>query len=71
MATKNKIALGLVGGMLVGAVAGLMFAPKTGKKTRDVLYSKATQLRNRVKGSEDNVWDSVDDSADHYAKLLG
>lgn len=64
---KNKIALGLVGGVLMGAAAGLVLAPETGKKTRDVLMAKANQLRNRVKRS-DGV---VEDQADYYVELLG
>ena len=84
MESKNKVALGLMGGMLMGAVAGLVVAPKTGQdmrtEIRDVLSAKADQFRNRVKGSNDGVDDSVgdssvgdskEDSIGDYAEILG
>ncbi len=75
MESKNKVALGLMGGMLVGAVAGLVAAPKTGQdmrmEIRDVLSAKAERFRNRVKGPNDGVDDSREDSFGDYAEILG
>ena len=73
MESKNKVALGLMGGMLVGAVAGLVVAPKTGQdlrsEIREVLYAKADRFRNRVKGSNDVVDESLEDSTGDYAEI--
>ena len=75
MASKNIVALGLMGGMLVGAVAGLVVAPKTGQEMRsqirDVLYAKADRFRNRLRGSNDGVDGSLEDPIDDYAEILG
>ena len=74
MESKNKVALGLMGGMLVGAVAGLVVAPKTGQdlrsEIRDVLYAKTDRLRNRVKGSNDVEDESLEDSTGDYAEIF-
>ena len=74
METKNKVALGLIGGLLVGAVTGLVVAPKTGQdlrtEIRNVLYAKADRFRNRVKGSSDGVDDSLEDQMGEYAEIL-
>ena len=73
MESKNKVALGLMGGMLVGAVAGLVVAPQTGQdlrsEIREVLYAKADRFRNRVKGSNDVVDESLEDSTGDYAEI--
>ena len=74
MESKNKVAMGLVGRLLVGAVAGLVVAPKTGQdlrtEIRAVLYAKADRFRNLVKGSSDGVDESLEDSMGDYAEIL-
>lgn len=40
----------LVGGAVVGAVAGLLFAPKAGEETRDELDKWARRNRSRAQG---------------------
>ncbi len=75
MESKNNVALGLLGGMLVGAVAGLVVAPKTGQdlraEIRDVLHAKVDRFRNRFKGSNGGVDDSLEDQIGDYAEILG
>jgi len=56
MATKKKvhnnnpqnILISLLVGSLAGAVAMLLFAPQSGKQTRDLLEEKSIQLRDRT-----------------------
>ena len=57
MVKTNKLVAGLIAGVAVGAVAGLLFAPKPGKDSRkivasrtDELKTKADELRNKVEG---------------------
>lgn len=64
MKTQNKVALGLAGGALLGTVAGMILAPKTGKQARSALYSRVNQVRRRVKRSGDGDVESIEDYAD-------
>lgn len=47
MKKKTVAALGV--GAAVGAGLGVLFAPKSGKETREDLKNKITELRNKVK----------------------
>ena len=55
MVKTNNLVAGLIAGVAVGAVAGLLFAPKSGKNSRKILASRtdelktmADELRNKV-----------------------
>lgn len=48
MAFRNKLVTAVVGGAAAGAVAGLMFAPKTGKETRHVVSTRAGEARHKT-----------------------
>ena len=48
MTTANKLFAGLIAGAVIGSVAGLLTAPKTGKETRQVVGHRANDLRNRA-----------------------
>lgn len=54
-----------VWGLLLGAAAALLFAPKTGRETRqelgDSLYRLRDQAENRVRDLQDTVSGTVDD----------
>ena len=57
MVNTNKLVTGLIAGVAVGAVAGLLFAPKPGKDSRKIVTSRtdelktmADELRNKVEG---------------------
>jgi gas vesicle protein len=58
--TNNNNTLGVLGGMLVGALAGavtmLLLAPQSGKDTRKQIQEKGIELRDRTTGIlEDTV----------------
>ena len=62
MVKTNKLVAGLIAGAAVGAVAGLLFAPKPGKDSRHIvatrayeLRNKADELRNKASGYVDSV----------------
>ncbi|MCH2504791.1 MAG: YtxH domain-containing protein, partial [Dehalococcoidia bacterium] len=62
MVKTNKLVTGLIAGVAVGAVAGLLFAPKPGKDSRkivasrtDELKSMADELRNKVDGYVEGI----------------
>ena len=46
MSTSNKFVTGLLAGAIVGAVAGLILAPKPGRDTRDIVGVRTNQVRN-------------------------
>jgi gas vesicle protein len=48
MKNRNKIITGLLAGALIGSVAGLLFAPKTGKETRETMSDRANEWRDRA-----------------------
>jgi gas vesicle protein len=48
MAYKNKLVTAVVAGAAAGAVAGLMFAPKTGKETRHIVATRAGEARHKT-----------------------
>lgn len=50
MTKKNKLVTGLIAGAALGAVAGLLFAPRPGKDTRHTVAAKANKLRHRAGG---------------------
>ena len=48
MSRSNKFVTGLLAGAIVGAVAGLILAPKPGRDTRDIVGARTNQFRNRA-----------------------
>ena len=43
--TGTKFAIGLIAGALAGAVAGVLAAPRTGIESRQIVGSKAGQVK--------------------------
>ena len=48
MAYRNKLVTAVMAGAAAGAIAGLMFAPKTGKETRHVVSTRAGEARHKT-----------------------
>ncbi len=48
MANRNKLVTAVVAGAAAGAIAGLMFAPKTGKETRHIVSTRAGEARHKT-----------------------
>jgi gas vesicle protein len=88
MATKKKvhnnnpqnILISLLVGSLAGAVAMLLFAPQSGKQTRDLLEEKSIQLRDRttkdikkavkqIRSQTDHITADVREKADELKQL--
>ncbi len=47
---RNKLVIGLVAGATIGAVAGLLFAPKPGKESRQIVASRSEGIRHKSGG---------------------
>ena len=48
MAKANNLIAGLITGAVVGTVVGLLFAPKTGKETREIVSARAVVIRQKA-----------------------
>ncbi len=48
MTSSNKLITGLVAGALVGAAAGVLFAPKPGRESRVIVGAKAEEIRTKT-----------------------
>ena len=48
MTKSNKLITGLVAGALVGAAAGILFAPKPGRESREIVGTKAQEIRSKT-----------------------
>lgn len=51
--------IGLLAGAVIGGVIALLYAPKTGKETRQLIKGKATEVVDAVKGKATEVVDAV------------
>ncbi len=80
MAKGNKLIAGLVVGAAVGAIAGLLLAPKPGKETRKVVVTRSGALRQktgeyvgtlrrRMRGRRGAK--AVEESSDQHAGISG
>ena len=48
MTNGNKMVTGLITGALLGTIAGLLFAPKLGKETREIVTTRAVEFRQKA-----------------------
>lgn len=63
--SKGSLVLALLGGVAIGALLGILFAPDKGSETRKKIVDKASKTGERVKekirdavvGSEEDVED--------------
>lgn len=46
--SKRNLTLGAIGGTILGVFAGLLFAPRKGKETRELLVDNAKKTLNDV-----------------------
>jgi len=61
---------GLVTGLLFGAVAGLLLAPKKGQELRSELADEAATLKDRAKNLGETVASAAQDVKSHGAEIL-
>jgi len=68
--SENKycdLVSGLLIGVFVGVIAGLFYAPKSGRETREELSGKAKDVASRLKSEYE---DALEKSKITYDKLL-
>jgi gas vesicle protein len=58
---KSKILLGVLGGIAAGALAGVLFAPAKGTKTRRRIMKKGNDFTDDLKSKFDNLLETATD----------
>jgi gas vesicle protein len=59
--STNKVILGFLGGIAAGAALGLLFAPQSGKKTRQYLM-------RRGRSAQDEVGELIEQGREQWSK---
>lgn len=63
--SSNNIALGILGGIAAGAIAGILLAPNKGSKTRKKIVSKGNHLADDLKEKFEDLYENVTDKYDN------
>lgn len=66
---KTEAVIGLLAGLAVGAVLGILFAPDSGKKTRERISDKALDLADNAKDGLYSVKDKWNNGKDNINGL--
>ena len=57
----GKIVLGTLAGLAIGAIAGILFAPKKGSKTRKLITDKGEEYVDVLKSYTEKLWSTKND----------
>lgn len=63
---SGKIVLGILGGVAVGAIAGILFAPAKGKDTRKKILKNSKDYADNFKEKIQNLQNEVTDKYNGY-----
>jgi gas vesicle protein len=55
MSKQTNTLLGLVSGLAIGGLMGVLFAPKSGKETREDISDKAKELAEKAAQTKDEL----------------
>lgn len=72
---NSNLAVGILGGLAVGTVLGILFAPAKGSETRKKIADKGTDLKDKVVETtgkfSDKISQTVQDLKRESQELLG
>lgn len=60
----DKVILGVIGGLVAGALMGILFAPAKGTKTRKKIKRKSNEYADEVKEKFDSAIDTISNKYD-------
>lgn len=63
---SSKVLLGVLGGVAVGAIAGILFAPAKGTKTRKRILNTGKDYMDTVKGKFDDLSKEITNKYDSF-----
>lgn len=63
----SKTILGILGGVAIGAVLGILYAPNKGSKTRKKIIKKTNKTKNKLK---DNYSQFIDTVSEKYNSIV-
>lgn len=61
---KGKFLTGILSGAAIGALAGILFAPKKGTETRKGISSKSNEYLDNAKSKYNDLTDNLSDRYD-------
>lgn len=64
---SSKVLLGFLGGLAVGAIAGILLAPEKGSDTRKKISNMASDVTDAV---EDSIHQALDKVKDKYSQAV-
>ena len=56
---SSKVVLGVLGGIAVGAIAGILLAPDKGSKTRKKIVSKGKDIADEMKSKFEDLYENA------------
>lgn len=66
--SKGKLVVGILGGVALGALAGLLLAPDKGNKTRKRILEKGSDLAGDLKGKLGDLYKSATNQHEELLK---
>lgn len=67
MSTQNTI-IGILGGVAIGAIAGILMAPDKGSKTRTKIANKAKDVKENISENAGSAMDTITEQVDTIKK---
>jgi gas vesicle protein len=64
---SSKVLLGFLGGLAIGAIAGILLAPEKGSDTRKKVLNMASDVTDAV---EDSIHQALDKVKDKYSQTI-
>jgi gas vesicle protein len=58
---SSKVVAGVLGGIALGAIAGVLFAPAKGCKTRKRIMNKGYDYADEIKGKFEDLYEEITD----------
>ena len=63
---NSDVVVGILGGLAVGAILGILFAPDKGSNTRRKIAEKGTDLKDNLKGNFNDFVASIEDQYSNF-----